>query len=146
MRVVGEWLVCQDGVTRPAVQAVASGIDGNRHIEYFLIDSCADSTVLSAVLLGKLQLPAQPPPPDLSLQGISGNSPFVVVSISLELTRDDGNPAYIRGTFAAFTDPHSSDLSILGRDVLNNFDLILSWRRKQVLLLAGNHDYQVLSS
>ena len=34
-------------------------------------------------------------------------------------------------------------MSVLGRDVLNNFDVILSWRRKEVLLLAPNHQYHV---
>jgi hypothetical protein len=33
------------------------------------------------------------------------------------------------GAFTAFTDPAAS------RDVLNNLDVILSWRRKEVLLL-----------
>ena len=36
-----------------------------------------------------------------------------------------------------------TDLSILGRDVLNHFDLILSRRRNEVLLLAPNHHYRV---
>ncbi len=49
----------------------------------------------------------------------------------------------MRGEFAAFTDPSAADLSILGRDVLNWFDLILSYPRKEVLLLAGDHHYRV---
>jgi hypothetical protein len=61
----------------------------------------------------------------------------------LELTRDDGVPATIRGEFAAFIDPRASDLSILGRDVLDNFDVIISRRRDEVLLLAPNHHYHV---
>jgi hypothetical protein len=40
-------------------------------------------------------------------------------------------------------EPESTDRSILGRDVLDNFDLILSRRREEVLLLALNHRYQV---
>jgi hypothetical protein len=77
------------------------------------------------------------------LQGIGGASPHVLVTTVLELTRDDGGPARVRGEFAAFTDPAATDLSILGRDVLDNFDVITSRRRNQVLLLAGNHQYQV---
>ena len=52
-------------------------------------------------------------------------------------------PAHIRGEFAAFTDPTVTDLSILGRDVLNHFDVILSRRRNEVLLFAPNHQYRV---
>jgi hypothetical protein len=34
-------------------------------------------------------------------------------------------------------------MSILGRDVLNHFDLILSRRRNEVLLVAPNHQYRI---
>jgi hypothetical protein len=34
-------------------------------------------------------------------------------------------------------------LSVLGRDVLDNFDVIFSRRRDEVLLLAPNHSYTV---
>ena len=49
----------------------------------------------------------------------------------------------MRGEFAAFTDPAATDLSILGRDILNHFDVILSRRRNEVLLLAANHQFRV---
>jgi hypothetical protein len=44
---------------------------------------------------------------------------------------------------AAFTESTATDLSILGRDVLDNFDVITSRRRNAVLLLAGNHRFQI---
>jgi hypothetical protein len=49
------------------------------------------------------------------------------------------------GLLGGFLDPAASDMDILGRDVLNNFDVILSYRRREVLLLAPNHAYQVLA-
>jgi len=45
--------------------------------------------------------------------------------------------------FGAFTSESALDLSILGRDVLANFDLILGRRRNEVLLLAPPHQYFV---
>lgn len=63
----------------------------------------------------------------------------------LELSRNDGGVARVQGQFAAFTDPATSDLSILGRDTLNHFDVIVSKPRDEVLLLAGNHRYLVQS-
>ena len=42
------------------------------------------------------------------------------------------------------SDASATDMSILGRDVLNHFDLILSRRRSEVLLLAPNHQYRVV--
>ena len=143
MQIVGEWLLCDDRVTRPVVRAQVVGADGTPRSDRFLIDSGADRTVFSAALLRRLQLPAKHPPPGLALMGISGTSGFVLVTTVVEFTRDDGNPAQVRGEFAAFTDPLSTDLSGLGRDVLDNFDVILSRRRNELLLLALNHRYQV---
>jgi hypothetical protein len=100
MRIEGEWHLCDDGITRPTVQAKVQAADGSFHVEFFLVDSGADRTVFSASVLVRL--------------GFSGN-----------------------------TDPTATDLSILGRDVLNNFDMILSHRCNEVLLLAPNHQYRV---
>lgn len=143
MVIVGEWLLCDDGITRPAVRAKVLGADGPFHVEFFLVDSCADRTVFSAALLSKLGFSPAPSPSAISLQGIGGNQAFVLVNTVMEFTREDGGPANVRGEYAAFTDPSATDLSILGRDVLNHFDAIVSKRRQQVLLLAGTHQYRV---
>jgi len=112
-------------------------------VESFLVDSCADCTVFSANLLSRPGIPPTPAPAGSSLQGISGTCGFVLIRTVLELTRDDGGPSHVRGEFAAFIDPTATDLSILGRDVLYHFDLILSRRRNEVSLLAPNHQYRV---
>ena len=52
----------------------------------------------------------------------------------------------IHGVYAAFTDPNTTDMSILGRDVLDNFDVIVSKPRNEVLLLSQNHQYRVVSA
>jgi hypothetical protein len=143
MRIAGEWRVCDDGVTRPALRAKVRAADGAYHVDIFLVDSCADRTVFSENLLSRLGFPMMPGPESLVLQGISGACGFVVVKTVIELTRDDAVPIHMRGEFAAFTDPTATDLSILGRDVLDHFDVILSRRRNQILLLAPNHEYRV---
>jgi hypothetical protein len=143
MRIAGEWWSCDDGVVRPVVEALVLGAAAQNFPERFLIDSGADRTVLSADLLGRLQLPTQAPPAELALAGISGVSPFTVVSTVIEFTHTDIGPIRVRGQFAAFMDPAASDLSILGRDVLNNFDLILSRRRSEIVILGGNHQYLI---
>lgn len=143
MLIRGEWWICPDGTTRPAVQITVAGAGGTPVHRRFLLDSCADSTVFSAALLADTGLPTVPPPPGLSFQGIGGISPVAVVTTTLELLRDDGGTARVHGQFAAFTDPQATDMSILGRDVLDNFDVILSRRRDEVLLLAPNHSYSV---
>ncbi len=143
MQVVGKWLLGDDGITRPVVEANVLGANGKPHKDLFLIDSGADRTVFNAGLLQNLRLPAIQPPPGLTLEGISGASKYVLLTTTIEFVRDDGGPARVRGELAAFVDPAASDLSILGRDVLNNFDVILSRPREQILLLAPNHQYYV---
>jgi hypothetical protein len=74
---------------------------------------------------------------------VGGAQGAVMVRTTLSLYAEDGSPARIQGEFAGFTDPAAADMSILGRDVLDHFDLIISRRRQEVVLLATNHRYQV---
>ena len=143
MVIAGEWKLCDDGVTRPVVRANVMGADEIPSAEDFLVDSGADRTVLSATLLARLRLPSRIPLSGVALSGIGGERAFVVVTSRIELLRDDGGLVRIHGEFASFTDPTATDLSILGRDVLDNFDLIISRRRNQVLLLAPRHQYRI---
>jgi hypothetical protein len=143
MRITGKWRTCDDGTTRPIIEVRVANSDGGLVKELFLIDTGADQTVLSPALLAALQVPRQPPPPGLILQAASGATPYVIDSTVLEFTRDDGATARVRGDFAAFTDPASIEQSLLGRDVLDHFDLIVSRPRNDILLLSGNHRYAV---
>jgi hypothetical protein len=142
MRIIGEWLLCDDGVTRPTIRAYVRTPLGRAHADDFLIDSGSDRTVFSASLWRRLGAIGREPS-DVALQGVGGEASSVLVEALLEFERGDGQPITIRGEFSAFTDAVSSELSIVGRDVLDNFDLILSRRRGEVLLLAPNHRYQV---
>jgi len=55
----------------------------------------------------------------------------------------DGGTITVNGPFFGSTEPDELDVSILGRDVLGNFDVIISRRRNEVLLLVGNHAYAI---
>lgn len=144
MVIAGSWHNFDDGVTRPVLMSQVISGDGRLVEERFLVDSGADRTAFSADLLNKLRLSHRAPASDLRLSGISGETPFVVVETCLVLTPVIGDVAHVRGQFAAFTVPAATDLSILGRDVLDHFDVIQSRQRNEVWLLAGNHRYQIL--
>lgn len=146
MQIVGEWFLCPDSVSRPVVLAQVAGTAGRVIEEHFLVDSGSDRTVFSAILATSLQLPVKQSPGGMALVGIGGASGYVLLTTHIEFTRDDGVPIRVRGEFAAFTDPLATDVSILGRDVLNNFDVIVSRPRNEVLLLAPNHHYHVRRS
>lgn len=142
MRIVGEWQLCDDGVTRPTVRAKVLGNSGVPIADDFLIDTGADRTVFSAGLLARSGLPTNAAQPDFTLSGIGGTS-VVCVTTVVEFVRDDGGPARVHGEFAGFTDATATDLSVLGRDVLDHFDLIISWRQREIFLLTLRHQYRI---
>ena len=146
MRIPGEWRESDDGVSRPVVRAHVVGLGAILASEYFLIDTGADRSTFSAALLDSLRLPVSPPPTGLSLVGIGGAGAYVVVETIIIFRHDGGGPVRMRGVYAAFTNPAATDMSILGRDVLDNFDVIVSRLRNEVLLLSQNHQYRVVST
>jgi hypothetical protein len=143
MRIVGTWRRCDDGVARPALQGVLFDARGRPLTEWFLIDSGADQTVLSGVVCLRLGIPGRRPDAGHRLMGIGGASDFLLVPTEMEFTGDAGQVVRVRGELASFTDPTATDFSVLGRDVLDNFDLIVSRRNNEILLLAGAHRYRI---
>jgi hypothetical protein len=143
MQLLGSWRRFDDGITRPVISVAVVGREGRRCREDFLVDCGSDRTVLNAAMYDRLDLPSTLPTDETSLVGVSGHVSFVLVETALELPRNDGGVARIRGAFAAITDPAAVDLCILGRDVLNHFHLVLSFTQNEVLLLSGNHRYRI---
>ena len=143
MRIIGEWFACTDGVLRPILEGCAADVAGSDCQERFLVDTGADATVFAAGFVQRLGLPFGLPPTGVGIVGVGGSQTYVQVRTTLTLYADDGSPARIQGEFAAFTDPTATEMSILGRDVLDHFDLIVSRRRNELVLLAMNHRYRV---
>jgi hypothetical protein len=119
------------------------GSDEQRQRDDFLIDTGADRTVLGAGVLAELRLPVDAPPHGVALTSIGGEAGMVLVTTTLEFTRDDGGAVRVRGRLAGFTDPRATDVCILGRGVLDNFGVIINRRRDEVLLLTPPHEYQL---
>jgi hypothetical protein len=142
MRINGEWYLCDDGIIRPTIQVDVEAGDGSFRENRFLIDSGADRTVSTSDLLNQLGSLINTPS-GMSLASIGGTQAFVTVQTVLEFECDDGSTVRVRGQFAAFTDPTALDMSVLGRDVTSNFDVILSHPRNEVVLLATPHRYRV---
>jgi hypothetical protein len=145
MEIDGEWLLCNDEVSRPVVHAKVLPEGGKVVTAAFLIDTAADRTVFGADLLNALQPPVSAPPPGYALQGVGGDSTFVLVSAVIELASRTGTVAKIKGDFAALLDQSAIDLNVLGRDVLNHFDLIVARHQSGISLLTGGHGYTIQS-
>lgn len=143
MLVNGEWLFCQDGVTRPTVTGLVRVPDGQLVEVPFLLDAGADRTVLSADFLSLLVPLRSSEDDQIHLAGVGGRVGSITVDTAVEFTRDDGKVVTVRGPFAVFTEGESAELSVLGRDVTNNFSVIYDYPNRAVALLARPHYYEI---
>ncbi len=141
MRFDGEWLLCDDGVARPVLRCEILAADRSWRAAEFLIDSGADRTVFSANVLKSLRFEAGPPA--ASIGGVGGTADVVTVGTELRFTRADSVKVVFRGDYLACTRPKSLDMSVLGRDVLEMFALIVDRRSDTVCLLGGRHRYTI---
>ena len=141
MRIDGEWLECLDGDTRPIIRAEILLDDGNWFEFSLLVDTGADRTVLSADVLraSHLRLAGDLRP----IGGLGGIVACEIVKTQLRFRRDDGVQVAVRGEFAALIEPEALDMSVLGRDVLDMFALIVDRSHDVVAILGGQHRYNI---
>ena len=75
--------------------------------------------------------------------GIGGTADSVAVSTQLRFTRADLIKVLFRGAYLACTDPQSLDMSVLGRDILEMFAVVVDYTGDTVCLLGGQHGYSI---
>lgn len=143
MRINGKWLPCDDGEIRPVVPGMVR-LATEQWLEVpFLLDAGADRTVFSPDFFNLLS-PLQTTPSEQSqLAGVGGRAGSIVIETAIGFIKDDGRPVSIRGTFHVFVESESADLSVLGRDVTNNFGIIYDYPNQAVALLAPPHYYEI---
>jgi hypothetical protein len=141
MRFNGEWLQCDDGIVRPVVRAEIMAAHSAWRPFDLLVDTGADRTVLSANVLNSLNLVTSQSLDRLG--GIGGLVDTVTVTTRIRLTRDDEARAHFAGEFAACTKLEMLDMSVLGRDVLNMFAVIIDRRADLVTMIGGQHRYSL---
>jgi hypothetical protein len=141
MRINGQWLQSPNKNVQPTISVDVLAGDGSWRNAFFLVDTGADCTVFAADLLAALGLPSAPIGP---LSGVGGSTPSVQVKTSIRLERDDGGTYTITSPFAGFTAQSALELSVLGRDVLDLFAVIVDRPGNAVCLLAPRHQYAVV--
>ena len=77
------------------------------------------------------------------LAGVGGQVDTITIATVLGFKKDDGRPVTVQGTFRVFTEGESADLSVLGRDVTNNFSVVYDYPNQLVALLAPPHYYEI---
>lgn len=142
MRIDGYWSRSDnDGFTRPVMEAEVLDGDGSWKKFELLVDTGADRTVLCAAVLDLLNLPQKGPGDQLG--GVGGDAECVIVETAIRMTSDAGEKVILRSDYAAFPHVETLDTSVLGRDILNLFALIVDYGADEICLLADPHNYIV---
>jgi predicted aspartyl protease len=141
MRINGRRYRCADEVVRPVVRAAVLAFDGTPVQRFFLIDTGADRTVLTSDLLEELGLSASDTP--VRLVGAGGTFATVDVVADFRFTRDDSGEIMVTTRCAAVVDADALEMSVLGRDVIELFTLIVDRPGNVVCLLGQRHGYRV---
>ena len=80
------------------------------------------------------------------LGGVGGLAESVSIPTTIRLTHEPDGKAHLPGTFAALVDLEALDMSVLGRDVLDNFVLIVDRPGDGVCLVNQRHGYQITTA
>ena len=141
MRINGEWLPDLNGVLEPNLHCRLQTGSGEWVEVSFLIDSGAERTVISADIIRQIDAPAHVSLH--SLVGLNGSVSVLTVSTKLKLELDNGSSIVVNGPFDGLPEGREGELSILGRDVLGNFAVILDRPGDAIALLHGRHRYSI---
>jgi len=141
MLINGDWLLCDDSVERPVIFGEILSGDGSWRVAEFLVDVGADRTILSANVFESLNLSSRKP--DEPIGGVGGLVESVITTTQIRLTCDDTSKVLFRGDFAACVEYESLDMSVLGRDIMKYFAVIVDQPADHVVLLRERHAYHI---
>jgi len=141
MRINGTWHTCDDGEFRPVLLGAMAAADGRWISVPFLVDTGADRTVLSSETYRRLGLVGVDAARNLG--GVGGLAETVRVTTVVRFLCEDGGSATFRGDFSAFVQPDVLDMSVLGRDIMDMFGVIVDRRSDLVALLGTGHRYRI---
>jgi len=141
MRIDGEWYECDDGVVRPVIRAEVLSAAGFWEPAFLLVDTGADRTVFTAGLRELIGIPGTKS--DSRVGGVGGLQDAIEIAVQMRLTSDDGRKPIFRGSFAALTRDEALDMSVLGRDVLDLFAVIVDRPGDTIALVGQQHRYSI---
>ena len=139
MRIDGHWSQAKDGVPRPIIEGAVKNGRAQWVPVDFLVDPGSDCSLLSSDVLAKLGLAAVPAD---GLAGIRGEVTGMWVKTTIRLIPRGATAATFEGRFAAVVGP-SPDISLLGRDILNLFAVIIDYPQEVVCLVSQRHRYVI---
>jgi predicted aspartyl protease len=137
----GVWQLCDDGIVRPLIRGEIRAGDSSWRAVEFLLDTGADRTVFSAHVLESLGLLSRTP--DERLGGVGGMIESVIIRTEIRFTREEERKVVFRGEYAACTQQEMLDMSVLGRDILDLFAVVVDRPQDVVCLIGGHHTYRI---
>ena len=143
MLISGEWYLFPDDILRPVLRGEVLSASGEWISVPVLVDTGADRTVLTAAVLSASTLPVLGA--EEAISGLGGVVDSVIDTI-IQFIRETSAPVLFRGDFAAVTDATALDISVLGRDITDNFRVIVDRQRNAVYLLGQRHSYNITQS
>ena len=144
MRINGEWDLGEDGIARPVIRGDILTSLGLWMRVPFLVDTGADQTVFTAPISAALFL--QPRATQNRISGVGGIVSSVLVETQVQLYRETGNAVVFRGQYRAVTEVEALDISVLGRDILGLFSIVVDQPGNVVCLLGQRHRYTIEQS
>jgi hypothetical protein len=137
MRIDGRWLRCTDGIERPVVDVHLVLPTRQLAALPMLVDTGADFTILAYAVGQSLSAYLQTTPVNTTAQGIGGQIPTHMLNVRLLFTSMGGRQVMLNGPIPTFATPANPDFSVLGRDVLDRFELVYSRTRAIIALLIS---------
>jgi len=141
MRINGAWELGDDGIARPVIRGEILTSRGVWIPAPFLVDTGADQTVFSAATLADLSL--QPRAAQNQIGGVGGVVNSVVVETQIRFSRETRATVIFRGQYRAVTEAEALDISVLGRDIMGLFSVIVDQLGNVVCLLGQRHQYTI---
>ena len=139
MRINGAWELGDDGIVRPVIRGEVLTSRGLWMRVPFLVDTGADQTVFSAAILTALSLQSRAAQDQIG--GVGGIVNSVLVETQIRFYRETGSPVVFRGQYRAVTEVEALDISVLGRDIMGLFSVIVDQPGNVVCLLGQRHRY-----
>jgi hypothetical protein len=140
MQIDGRWSRAKDNVARPIIEGAVRNALGHWVAVEFLVDPGSDCSLFSSDVMAKLDL--VPEAAD-GLTGVGGDVLGLWVKTTIRLVPRGPMAATFAGRFAAVNGP-SPDISLLGRDILNCFAVIIDYPQQIVCLVRERHGYIVV--
>jgi hypothetical protein len=141
MRIDGKWRQCDDGIVRPIIAADVRASDGSWIPIWLLVDSGADRTVFCADDFARLEV--SPAVSSHNLGGVGGVAESMSVVTQIQMLRDDDRAVIFRGEFAALASAEALDISVLGRDITDQFAVITDRPGGVVAIIGQRHQYRI---